>query len=57
MIVWVLLIKVLITAPVTPQVVPYLAFDSQAKCAEVLQTLPQDAKADCVAFAADVVTE
>jgi hypothetical protein len=54
MIVWVLLIKVLITAPVTPQVVPYLAFDSQRDCVAVLQTLPEGSKADCVAFAADV---
>jgi hypothetical protein len=57
MIVWVLLFKATVAAPIAPQVVPYLAFESQAECVTVYQSLPADTKADCVAFAADVVDD
>lgn len=50
MIVWVLLIKIIINGTV----IPYMAFSSQEACDTAKSHLPDNAKADCVAFAADV---
>lgn len=54
MIVWVLVVKVLVTSPLGNKPMPYLAFESQKECSAVQQTLPAGYKADCVAFAADI---
>ena len=53
MIVWVLIVKIMISAPVAPKQLPYLAFNNQDDCEDVRGTLPHDAKSICVAFAAD----
>ena len=54
MIVWVLVVKILVTSPLGNKPMPYLAFENQMECVSVQQSLPPNYKSDCVAFAADI---
>ena len=57
MIVWVLVVKIIVAAPIAPRQMPFLAFKNQDDCENVLSDLPKSAKGACVVFATDKIDD
>ena len=57
MVVWILIVKIMVAAPVAPRPLPYLAFKNQDDCENTLADLPKNAKGACVVFATDKIDD